>query len=225
MKSSLIFPIVILSITISCLSFKLSIKPIDNSSKEPVETDSIKPSENTSTEEIRTIPVSDTSQPASTNSLIDKQNQVTWYTFEEAVELYKREPRKIMIDVYTDWCGYCKIMDRNTFSNPIIAGYLNEKYYPVKLNAEQKEDIQFNEKIFRFVPQGARGFHELAAALLNGQMSYPSIVFLDEQLRIIHIQKGYTETKPFDEIIQYIGGDYYKTQAWNTWKASYKSPF
>ena len=155
---------------------------------------------------------------------IDAQ-QVKWYTFEEAIELNKKEPRKIMIDVYTDWCGWCKVMDRNTFNDSIVSGYLNLKYYPVKLNAEQKEDIKFNDVIFKFVAQGARGYHELAAALLNNQMSYPSVVFLDEKIQIIHVQQGYVQPQPFDEIIKFIGGNYYKNTSWEDWKRGYKSPF
>ncbi len=158
-------------------------------------------------------------------SLTVEAQHVKWYTFEEAVELNKKEPRKIMVDVYTDWCGWCKVMDKNTFNDSIVSGYLNQKYYPVKLNAEQKEDIHFNEVTFKFVAQGARGYHELAAALLNNQMSYPSIVFLDEKVQIIHVQKGYVKPEPFDEIIKFIGGDYYKTTPWEEWKNGYKSPF
>jgi thioredoxin-related protein len=158
-------------------------------------------------------------------ALTTEAQSVKWYTFEEAIELSKKEPRKIMIDVYTDWCGYCKLMDKKTFSNTVIADYLNTSFYPVKLNAEQKEEITFNEKTYKFVAQGAKGFHELAYALLNGQMSYPSIVFLDEQVRIIHVQKGYSEAQPFDEIIKFIGGDFFKTESWDAWRAAYKSPF
>jgi len=150
--------------------------------------------------------------------------QVNWYTFEEAVEMNKKEPKKIIVDVYTDWCGYCKVMDKNTFSNETVAEYMNARYYPVKFNAEQKEDITFNEKTYKFVAQGSRGFHELAAALLSGQLSYPSVVFLDEQIRIIHVQKGYVHAKPFDEIIKFIGGNHFKTESWEDWKANYKSP-
>jgi thioredoxin-related protein len=151
--------------------------------------------------------------------------EVRWYTFEEAIELNRMEPRKIMVDVYTDWCGYCKIMDKNTFSNKIIAEYLNSAFYPVKLNAEQKANINFKDHTFKFVPQGSRGFHELAFTLLNGQMSYPSVVFLNESVEIIHVQKGYVQPEPFDEILKYIGGSHYLTVNWNEWQASYKSPF
>ena len=150
--------------------------------------------------------------------------EVKWYTFEEAVEMNKKEPKKILVDVYTDWCGYCKIMDKNTFGNKIVAKYMNTQYYPVKFNAEQKEEVVFNEKTYKFVAQGSRGFHELAAALLNSQMSYPSIVFLDEQIRIIHVQKGYVKPQPFDEIIKFIGGDHWKTESWEEWKSNYNSP-
>jgi thioredoxin-related protein len=158
-------------------------------------------------------------------AIVSQAQDVKWYTFEEAIELNKKEPRKIMIDVYTDWCGWCKVMDKSTFNDSIVSKYLNEKYYPVKLNAEQKEDIVFNGVTFKFVAQGSRGYHELAAALLNNQLSYPSTVFLDENIRIIHVQKGYMKAQPFDEIIRFIGDDYYKTTTWEAWKTSYKSPY
>lgn len=151
--------------------------------------------------------------------------EVKWLSFEEAIELNSKEPRKIMVDVYTDWCSWCKVMDKNTFNQPVIADYLNKTYYPVKFNAEQKGEVTFNGKIYKFIDQGARGYHELAAALLNGQMSYPSVVFLDEQIRIIHVQKGYVKAEPFDEIIKFIGGNHYQTEEWEEWKAGYTSPF
>jgi len=152
------------------------------------------------------------------------RQEVKWYTFEEAVEMNKKEPRKILVDVYTDWCGYCKKMDYNTFSNKVVAEYLNTQYYPVKFNAEQREDVVFNEKTYKFVAQGSRGFHELAAVLLNYQMSYPSIVILNEQVRIMQVLKGYMSPQPFDEIIRFIGEDHYKTESWEEWQANYNSP-
>jgi thioredoxin-related protein len=140
------------------------------------------------------------------------------------VELAKKEPRKIFIDVYTDWCGWCKIMDANTFNHKVIADYLNTKFYPVKFNAEQKEDIVLGNMTFKYVPNGKRGYHELAAALLNGQMSYPSVVFLTENVEMITPVPGYIKPKEFDPILKYIGEDYYKTEKFEEWKLTYKSP-
>ena len=151
--------------------------------------------------------------------------EVKWYTFEEAIELNKKEPRKIMVDVYTDWCGWCKVMENNTFNHAVIAAFLNESFYPVKFNAEQQGDITFRDQTYKYVSQGNRGVHELAYALLNGQMSYPSVVFLNEAVEIIHVQKGFVKPAPFDEIIKYIGGSHYLNQSWEDWKAGYTSPF
>lgn len=151
--------------------------------------------------------------------------EINWVTFEEAIELNKKEPRKIIVDVYTDWCGYCKIMDKNTFGNEKVAAYINATFYAVKFNAEQKEDVVYDNKTFKFQESGARGYHELAAALLNNQLSYPSIVLLDEEVRIFHVVKGYQKPEPFDKIIKYFGEDIYKDTSWEDFLAAYNSPF
>ena len=74
--------------------------------------------------------------------------QVNWLTFEEAVSKAKTDPKPIFIDVYTDWCGWCKKMDKATFSEAKIAKMLQDDFYPVKFNAEQKESIEFNNHTF-----------------------------------------------------------------------------
>jgi thioredoxin-related protein len=149
---------------------------------------------------------------------------VKWYTIEEAMAKIKKEPRKIVIDVYTTWCKWCKVMDTTTFKNPFITSYLNEKYYPVKFNAEQQADVTLDGKTYKFVSGGGRGYHELAATLLNGNLGYPSIVFLDEKGNMITPLQGYYQPKPFDQIIKFIGGDHYKTQKWEDFLTSYISP-
>ncbi|MFZ1806005.1 MAG: DUF255 domain-containing protein [Cyclobacteriaceae bacterium] len=150
---------------------------------------------------------------------------VNWMTFEEAIEKSKTEKRKIFIDVYTDWCGWCKVMDKNTFSEEKIAKILNEQFYPVKFNAEQTEDVEFNGTTFKFVPSGNKGYHQLAAALLNNQLSYPTVVFLDEEFRMIQPLAGYQKAPEFHKIIQFIGGDHYKKTKWDEWQNIYKSPY
>jgi thioredoxin-related protein len=150
---------------------------------------------------------------------------VKWMTFEEAVEKSKTEKRQIFIDVYTDWCGWCKVMDKNTFSEPKVAKILNEKFYPVKFDAEQTEDVVFNGTTFKFIPSGGRGTHQLAAALLNNQLSYPTVVFLDEEFRMIQPLAGYQKAEEFHKIISYIGEKHYKTEKWAEFQNTYKSPY
>src|SRR3954454_9110641 len=84
---------------------------------------------------------------------------VKWMSFEQAVEKSKSEKRKIFIDVYTDWCGWCKVMDQKTFTDPAVAKLLNEKFYAVKFNAEQRDDVKFHDTTFKFIENGRSGYH------------------------------------------------------------------
>jgi thioredoxin-related protein len=140
---------------------------------------------------------------------------VKWYTFEQAVALSKTQPRKIFIDVYTDWCGWCK-MDKDTFNDPITAGILNAYYYPVKLNAEQKEAILFNDKKFEFKTEYKA--NELAVSLLQGKMSYPTTVFLDENFQMLTVVPGYLTSKDFNPILNYFGENIYKDETWEEYQ-------
>lgn len=168
----------------------------------------------------------------SQGTVIAEGSPVKWMTFEEAVEKSKTEKRKIFIDVYTDWCGWCKVMDKNTFTDAEIAKVLNEKFYPVKFDAEQTADVVFRGNTFKFIPSGNKGTHQLAMALLNNQLSYPNFVFLDEEFRIVPIFQGSTSVpgyrKPdeFHVFLSYVGGDFFKSQNVQDFsQKSYKSPY
>lgn len=149
--------------------------------------------------------------------------EVEWLSLEEAMEKCKTEKRKIFIDVFTDWCGWCKRMDQSTFVDPSVAQYLNENYYAVKLNAEQKEDIEFNDKTYHFKKNGARGYHELAAELLNNRLSFPTVVFLDESMKVIQPIPGYLEATKLEAILNYFGTDSHRTTPWETYERKFSS--
>jgi len=142
---------------------------------------------------------------------LNDNEKVKWYTWEEAIEANKKVPKKLMVDVYTKWCHYCKVMDKKTFKNKEIAAYLNEHFYPIKLNAEQKEDIVFDGNTFKYIPDaGRKGIHTLAYSLLDGRMSYPSIVFLNEKQERIMISAGFKEPKDFMKELSYTVEEQYK---------------
>ena len=152
----------------------------------------------------------------------DTPSPVSWLTFDEAVVASEQGQRKIFIDVYTDWCGWCKRMDATTFSDPAVAEILQNKFYPVKFNAEQREPITFNNHTFNFVPRGTKGYHELAAALLNNKLSYPTVVFLNENFEIIQVLPGYRKADEFLKIITFIGEDHYLTTSWEDFSKTYQ---
>ncbi|WNJ19578.1 DUF255 domain-containing protein [Pontibacter sp. G13] len=136
--------------------------------------------------------------------------EINWISIEEAAELGSETPKLVFIDVYTDWCGWCKRMDRSTFRDPKVVEMMNKHYYAVKFNAEQKESITLGDKTFKFVPNGRRGYHELAAALLNGKMSYPTVVFLDENFNMIQPIPGYRQASEILPILAYFGENKHK---------------
>ena len=69
-------------------------------------------------------------------------------TMDEALAAQKSNPKKIIVDVYTSWCGPCKLLDKNTFGNAEVSAFINQNYYPVKFNAEGKEEVNFNGNRF-----------------------------------------------------------------------------
>ncbi len=135
-----------------------------------------------------------------------------WISFEEAVILQAKEPRKVLIDVYTDWCGWCKKMDKYTYTDESVIKNLETNYYLVRFNAEQKEDIVYKDKVFKFKTEYKA--NELAVSLLNGQMSYPSTVFLDENMNMLTVVPGYLTPKDLNPILKYFGENIYREKNW-----------
>lgn len=143
-----------------------------------------------------------------------------WYTWEEAVALNKSKPKKIMVDVYTNWCGWCKKMDKGAFADPAVATYITANFYPVKLNAEQREAIQFNDEKLEFVANdnGRGGVHALAYALLDGHMGYPTLVYLNEKYERIMISPGFKESNDLMKELRFAAEEIYSKTTWEKYK-------
>ncbi len=150
-----------------------------------------------------------------------KAQEINWLTWDEAQARNAKEPRKFIVDVYTQWCGWCKKMDKATFEEPKISSYINENYYPVKFDAETKEDISFNNRVFKYVHSGSSGYNELAVEITFGKLTYPTIVFLDENLNVIQPIPGYKDPDSLDKIMKYFAENYYKTMPWKKYEEMY----
>lgn len=146
---------------------------------------------------------------------VDVEKKVKWYTWEEAIAANKENPKKIMVDVYTTWCGPCKMMDRNTFENKKVADYINANFYPVKLDAEGKDDISYDGHVFTWQPGGRNGVHELSLALTDGNLRFPTIIFLDEKVDVISRMPGYMDAKEFGVVLTYHADNLYENTDWN----------
>lgn len=152
------------------------------------------------------------------------QEKVNWVKIEKLDEVLKSNPKPIFIDAYTDWCGWCKRLDKDTFSHPVIAAYLNEHFIPVKFNAESKTPITFSGR--EFINDGKSGrAHQLAVALMQGQMSYPTVVFLNEKGELLSPVPGYREPKDFEPLLVFFGEKKYLTEKWEDFLKNFKGSF
>lgn len=156
-------------------------------------------------------------------SVTNEPIAIQWMTIEQALEKSKTEKKKIFVDLYTDWCRWCKYMDSTTFVNPNIAIYLNEHYYPVKFNAEQEHDIVFKDKTYKFKKGRPKGYHELAGFWLNNKLSFPTIVFLDENQQVLQSIAGYQEVRKMEAIITYFGSDSHKKIPWESYEKNFEA--
>lgn len=129
-------------------------------------------------------------------------SEITWIDMSTADKLKNSEEKMYFIDMYTDWCGWCKVMDKNTFTNKEVINYMTNKFHSVKFNAEQRESISFNGKEYSWAPSGRNGINLLAVELLKGRLSYPSYVILDSKKNILKVENGYMPPEKFLDRMQ-----------------------
>lgn len=137
--------------------------------------------------------------------------KVEWLTIEEAMKRAKSKPKKIVVDVYTDWCGWCKRMDKATFGNPEVAAMLSKDFYAVKFDAEGTQNVIFQDQVFKF-NAGAKA-HDLAVRWLNGQMGYPTIVYLDEKGKVLAAVPGYFDANDYKIVLKYFNENRHKKES------------
>lgn len=126
------------------------------------------------------------------------------YSFEELASLQKKDKRKVMVFVHTEWCKFCLKMEQLTLTNPEVVRLLNEKYYFVSFDAESKKDIHYQGHTFKYKPNGTNsGVHELAEALatINGSLNYPSVCILDNGTELKFQYGGFMNSVSMQQVL------------------------
>lgn len=150
---------------------------------------------------------------AFTVNIISAQ-KVNWVTLEEAVELQKQNPKKIIVDMYTNWCGPCKLLDKRTFQNADVASYINENFYAVKFNAEGNSEVTFKGRSFsnpNYDPTKEyrrNSAHELSRYFRI--QAFPTMVFLDENLDVLVPLRGFKTPQQLELYLKMFKNDEHK---------------
>lgn len=160
-----------------------------------------------------------------TDNKDEHKDLVEWMTLTEALEKQKTQPKKIFVDVYTDWCGWCKVMSKNTFSNEQIASYINQYFYPVRFDAETMDTIEFRGELFMNKGTGRKPTHELAYYLTNNRPSYPTIAYLDEKGKLIQAIPGYMDVVKIEPFLVYYNENVFRSAPFETFNADFKKVF
>jgi len=150
------------------------------------------------------------------------QQKINWMTWEEVVQKSKVEKKKIFVDIYTKWCGWCKKMDNSTFKNEVIIQYLNDNYYAVKFDAEYKDEITIRDQVFAYKKTSKKGYNTLAFELTRGKLSYPTIAFMDEGHELLQPIPGFRNSNELEMILTYFAEDHFKTTPWKSYARYYQ---
>ncbi len=134
-------------------------------------------------------------------------SQIKQYKFEQIDSLQKIEKKIVVVFIHTNWCRYCEAMKHTTFKNKHIITTLNSNFYFINLDAEEKQNIAFNNNTFRYKPTGDQtGINELAEQLgsINGKISFPGICFLNAENQIIYQHNEFLPAKDLEIILTQI---------------------
>lgn len=149
----------------------------------------------------------------------DNKKEINWLTWDEVQVEMKKEPKFVWVDVYTNWCGWCKHMDKTTFSNPEVIDYMNKHFYAVKFDAESTAEIRFMGQMYGFDPTIKA--HKLAAMLMNGSMSYPTSILMAQNFQSPSAIPGYLKVDQIELYLRFFGDGHYKKESFVDYQKSF----
>lgn len=156
---------------------------------------------------------------------------VKWMSLKEAVEASKKQPRPIIMDFYTDWCGWCKRMMATTYADPNLSSYINQFFYPVKFDAEGKDTVEFQGKTYMPASLAPKTSHPLAIELLGGKMMYPTTLFMNgydsvkNEFPIKILAPGFMEKEKIEPVLVFTLENVFRTTGLDDFTRNFNTAF
>jgi thioredoxin-related protein len=158
---------------------------------------------------------------ACANKPAPQGDKLHWMTLEEAKAALQKEKRPLLIDLYTGWCGWCKVMDKKTYTNNNVIAYLQQHFYPVKLDAETRETLEWENHRYAF--NSSYHTNEMALYLTGGQLSYPTTVIIPTDGSGPQAIPGYLQPAELELIVKYFGENRYGHEPFESWRQHFKA--
>jgi thioredoxin-related protein len=155
----------------------------------------------------------------------EKDGLVNWLSIKEAQQKNKEVQKPFIIDIYTDWCGWCKHMMKTTYSNAGIANYINSNFYPVKFDAETKDTIEYNGKIYKPTSKEPKTPHELAIKFLGTSLSYPSTMFVTNNFEYNLLSQGFIEDKKIEPLLIFMVENAWRNSVYDEFSKHFNRTF
>jgi len=147
--------------------------------------------------------------------------KIQWMKLDDITVKIKQENKPVLIDLYTDWCYWCKVMDKKTYSNSKVIDYINEHFYSARVNAETKDAVTWNDKTFNYNNQYR--INDFALFVTGGRASFPTtVILLGGNEPPIPIP-GFMEPKEFEMVVKYFGDGEYKTKSFPEYQKTFKA--
>ena len=146
---------------------------------------------------------------------------VDWLKLDEVNTKLAQQAKPVLIDLYTDWCHWCKVMDKKTYSNQKVTEYISDHFYASRVNAETRETLTWRSKEYTY--NDSYHINNFALYISNGQAAFPTTVIIPAENAEPIAIPGFLEPKEIEPILKYFGEGAYKTMSFPQFQKTFHS--